>query len=115
MIPPSIAAKEGNLERLKWLMNKDYPWNDSIIDLAAINGHLHILKWIKEYNDSLHYWPYNSTDLVITNSVKYGNIELLVFLFHHGFLVNYLPCVSEAIKHGHHHVVKWLNKNFALY
>ena len=42
------AAKSGQLEELKALRAKNFPWNLSTCLLAASGGHLETLKWARE-------------------------------------------------------------------
>ena len=42
------AAENGHLEVLKWLRENGCPWNEWTCKNAAGNGHLEILKWARE-------------------------------------------------------------------
>jgi hypothetical protein len=41
----TIAATEGQLEVLKWLRENDFPWSERTCNVAAQGGHLEVLQW----------------------------------------------------------------------
>ena len=41
------AAGRGDLEMLKWLRAKGYPWDARACAWAAKGGHLEVLKWLR--------------------------------------------------------------------
>ena len=40
----TLAAGEGQLEILKWLRENDFPWDSETCEFAAMNGHLEVLQ-----------------------------------------------------------------------
>lgn len=42
-----MAALNGDLENLKWLKSNGYKFEPNTLNCAAINGNLEILKWLK--------------------------------------------------------------------
>jgi hypothetical protein len=41
----AVAAENGHLHTLKWLIRNGYVWNENTCIEAAKSGHLHILRW----------------------------------------------------------------------
>ena len=41
------AARSGQLEALKWLREKDAPWDEVTCVCAAMGGHLEVLQWMR--------------------------------------------------------------------
>ena len=40
----TLAAKEEQLEILRWLRENDFPWDSETCEFAAMNGHLEVLQ-----------------------------------------------------------------------
>ena len=56
-----IAAKEGNMDILKWLKENGYNWEPGTCAAAAREGHLEALKWLRENGCE---WDRNSMNAV---------------------------------------------------
>ena len=48
------AAKNGNLENMKWLLENKFPYDELTFSYAAKNGNLENMKWLLENR-----FPYN--------------------------------------------------------
>ena len=46
--PCAAAARNGDLQELKALQAKNFPWNHLTCANAAEHGHLEVLKWARE-------------------------------------------------------------------
>ena len=44
----TLAAEWGRLEILKWLREKNFPWDEETSRRAASGGHLEMLQWARE-------------------------------------------------------------------
>ena len=44
----TLAAGEGQLEILKWLRENDFPWNKCTCRYAVNGWHLEVLQWARE-------------------------------------------------------------------
>ena len=68
------AAKSGQLEELKALRAKNFPWNLSTCQLAASGGHLEVLKWARENG-----WPWDMLTCWETcwRAAEGGHLEVL--------------------------------------
>ena len=64
------AARSGQLEELKALRAKNFPWNLSTCQLAASGGHLEVLQWARENG-----CPWDEE--TCTRAVKGGHLEVL--------------------------------------
>ena len=97
-----IAAKNGHLEMVKYLLKKKKNFSNKAIDYAAENGHLEVVKL-------LHSKRKKGTVDAIDHSSKNGHLEVVKFLFGKGH-----DCTNKAIgwaaKNGHLDVVKYLNE-----
>ena len=66
----AAAARSGQLEELKALRAKNFPWDGLICTNAAKGGHLEVLKWARA-NDC----PLDA--LTCANAAKGGHLEVL--------------------------------------
>jgi len=46
----TMAAQHGQLDILKWLKEKNLPWDEWTTAAAAYAGHLHILQWLRQHD-----------------------------------------------------------------
>lgn len=69
----AIAAYQGDLELLKWLRERDCPWDSKTCESAVRGGHLEILQWIRENG-----CPWDYVTYMIAR--KNGNREILKWL-----------------------------------
>ena len=70
------AARSGNLALLRWLRKeKKFDWNQRtiIINTAAFNGHLHIVKYCMEHRCPIH-------ELACAFAARHGHLDVLKYL-----------------------------------
>ncbi len=86
-----LAAESGQLNILKWTIEKGYysgyDWYSDIFSVAARNGHLGVLKWTRE-----------------------GHLDVLKRARENGYEWSAVTCINAAIK-GHLHILKWAVEN----
>ncbi|KAL3660649.1 hypothetical protein V7S43_014402 [Phytophthora oleae] len=76
-----LAAWNGDLETIQWLMEKYLPEEqvEFVASAAAARGHLNVLLWLHEHH---------------RERVCFGGLEM-----------------TEALRNDHEHIVKWLQEN----
>ena len=101
----SEAADTGNLALVRWLREvKKFDWNDWTINIAAANGHLHIVTYCMEQKCP-------RTKLACANAAKFGHLDILKYLHENGapwdswtcFYArenNHLECLNYAKENG---------------
>ena len=97
------AAKEGQLEILKWLRENDFPWDEKTCRLAAGGGHLEILRWAHSngcpFDKKTRAW-----------AAREGHLEVLQWLRANGCPWNEETCESAA-EGGHLETLQWAHSN----
>ncbi|KAL6051405.1 Ankyrin repeat domain-containing protein [Balamuthia mandrillaris] len=108
------AAKIGNLEMLQWSLallvqsgERVYCWNQVKVCCiaAAAEGHLEILKWLKE--NSKDKWD---EELLFSNAAENGHLPVLQWLQRNGNLRWNERTFKEAILSGQLEVLKWADE-----
>ena len=66
----TLAAGEGQLEILKWLREYDFPWDAGTCTNAALRGHLEVLQWARANGCP---WDHRTC----ANAAEGGHFELL--------------------------------------
>jgi hypothetical protein len=96
----TYAARHGNLTILQWLYTNGGPlFSERTCQLAAIGGHLHILKWLHRYD-----CPVDAS--IFAEAAYYGHVDVLEWA-HTCCPWSSYACASAA-RGGHLHVLKWL-------
>lgn len=128
--PVAMVGSMGNLEILKFLLEKHYPWDINAATYAAGNGHLHILTWAKDNNlalgNSVCCSASNQGHLeilrwslenglpndrwTILNGINSGSIEILECCRLYGLEWDPMFCTFAA-KKGKLDILKWAVKN----
>lgn len=99
-----IAAENGQLRVLMWLrQHKVSPCDYKTCFIAARNGHLKVLKWLRKNNCSWNEWT-------IINAAINGYLKIVKWARENGCPWSELTC-AEAAKNGQLEVLKWLHKN----
>ena len=75
------AAKNGNLENMKWLKENGCPWKKDIFANATKNGNLENMKWLKENGCPWNGWTFAS-------AAEKGNIENMKWLKENGCIIS---------------------------
>jgi hypothetical protein len=99
----AAAARNGDLEALKALLEDGYPWNEKTCAFAAWGGQLEILKWARA-NDC----PWNEE--TCAGAAEGGQLEVLKWACENGCPWNVRTC-SYAAEGGHFETLKWLHEN----
>ena len=90
----ALAAENGQLECLKYLREEaKAPWNSSTAARAAENGHLHILEYLVERK----YDQYN--EFSCSNAAENGHLDCLKYLHE----TAKAPWDSDAVWEAHHY------------
>ena len=97
------AARSGQLEELKALRAKNFPWNLSTCLLAASGGHLETLKWARENGCPWNVWT-------CTYAARGGQLETLKWARENGCPWDEQTCAAAA-EHGQLETLKWAREN----
>lgn len=100
----TFAAYGGKLETLKFLKQKNFPWDYRVLIYAVINGDIDMIKWTL-----MNGCPW--TDVIYSDLVKLDNIEIFDWLYENNYkppqrLIystirqNNLELIIWAINHG---------------
>ena len=88
----AFAAKSGHLECLKYLREEaKAPWTWGTASMAASNGHLHILEYLVERKFDKY------SEFACTRAAKYGHLDCLKYLRE----TAKAPWNSGAVYHAH--------------
>lgn len=96
------AAKNGNLENMKWLKENGCPWDANTFASAAKNGNLDNMKWLKENGCP---WDANT----FANTAEIGNFDNMKWLKENGCPWDERTS-DQAAKNKHNHIVNWLRE-----
>jgi len=127
------AAIYGKLDILIWLESKGRSLNDiPIVANAAENGHLHVLRWMKENNYTIgsnicHYAAKGGHLNVIewatehcfdgggigdyqtqAAAAKYGHLHILKWIHNRAISISVYACINKTVRHGHYETFLWL-------
>ncbi len=106
MVPEDLcsrAADSGSIEMLKFLREKNVPWNEDTCEFAAQAGNLKILKWARD-----HGCPWNEG--TCTSAAYQGNLEILKWARDHGCPWNKDTCAGAA-EGGNLEILKWAREH----
>ena len=99
------AMESGNLDMLKYLKEKGYPWPSGFYEKAAARGYLDILKWLHQNGCPCPTTP--ASFAAATN----GHLSVLLWLYtEHGMKLN-TGHFEAAAEGGHVEVLTWLKEN----
>ncbi len=96
------AAYGGNLDVLKWLYERKFPFNEQVFASCAEKGHLEIMKWLKDNE-----FPYDED--VFASAAFSGSKECLEWLFENGFPYD-ADTFKYAVLNGNRENMEWLLK-----
>ncbi|ALX27659.1 hypothetical protein GMAR_ORF285 [Golden Marseillevirus] len=102
---PLQIARSGDVESFEWLRRNKYPRHREFLEIAAKNGHLSLLKYIKKKAPC--FW--DGFD-VLRESARHGHLHVLLWLERKekGMAKNY--AVAYAARGGHLEILKWLKE-----
>ncbi|KAG7383356.1 hypothetical protein PHYPSEUDO_003736 [Phytophthora pseudosyringae] len=107
-----MAAANGDLESLQWLMESYLPGEflTKAVAAAAANGHLRVLQWLHEQHHDRGYW--GNTEMC--GALTHEHAEVVQWLREHA--VPRAECRVEvmdaAAGAGYLNIVKWLHDEF---
>jgi hypothetical protein len=78
----TIATQNGNLEMLKCVTDK-FVFKDDLCVIAAMYGHLHIIKYFFESHDHCVLAPFGMENMIVA-AASCGQIEILEYIESHG-------------------------------
>lgn len=99
----SCAAGQGNLEILKWFVEKGYVCGKEAIECAIMNGHFHVVEWLYE-NTFI-----DPSSQCLKAAVKSENLEMVKWLYDNNKVVG-IPdpdVMSEAVYHSCFEILKY--------
>ena len=100
----NTALKIGYLELVKYCNVRVINYHHSFEIIAALHGHLHILKWFKtQYNSGCSRWD----EECFANAVLYGDIKILKWLFSNNCPIG-ASAFDNAAETGNLKILKWL-------
>ncbi|WZN65863.1 hypothetical protein HKI87_13g74250 [Chloropicon roscoffensis] len=106
------AASGGCLEALKFLTGREPPRDGRICGFAAREGHLDVLKWLRAQEP-----PCPWGEWTCKAAAEAGHLEVLKWLRAQsppcpweGWGGSRRECREKASKHGHEHIVKWIDQ-----
>jgi hypothetical protein len=104
------AAREGNLDVLKWLIGHGAAHDeDELLKKAAKGGHIHVLEWVMEKIG----WNFenvcDSNDIFDCGIIS-GNLKVVKWLKEHG--CNSEDCEKEAAMSGNIEIFQLVTKNY---
>ena len=99
----TLAAGEGQLEILKWLREYDFPWDAGTCTNAALRGHLEVLQWARANG-----CPWD--EMTVAWAAGRGHLEVLQWARADGCPWNTYTCMFAA-EGGHLEVLQWARAN----
>lgn len=102
----NIAAENGHIDILKWLKENKCPWTDQVCAYAAANNHLVVLKWLAENNCPWNVWAY-------AWAAENGHLKVLKFLKEKGCPWSYYSwwISAHSVRVRDPEVLLWLKEN----
>ncbi|CAL6398361.1 unnamed protein product [Bathycoccus prasinos] len=97
------AARQGNLEMVKYCVANQCPINVFACAFAAFNGHLEVLKYLRE--EAKAPWDYDTADWAAKN----GHLHILEYLVERKYDLFGYACWYAA-EHGHFDCLKYLHE-----
>jgi len=109
----NCAVKHGQLAAMIWLNDRGFPFSvRRICCMAAENGHLNILQWLKlnengNVNGGYCRWEDTTPTDVCSTAAKGGHFHILKWASENGGLCDSETCANAAEK-GRLDILKWL-------
>lgn len=99
----SMAACSGSLELVKWLREKQCPWNVTTTESAACGGNVELLEWLVMNGCPIDY------DRCAYSASETGSLGILQWLNTNGYKITPpLPAINAS--HGHLEVLQWMKE-----
>lgn len=106
------AATHGHLAVLKWLRERECPWDEKVAAEAAVRGHIHILEYALDNNvpmgDST---PVSTTPMgtLVQKAAKHGRMECVRWLHFHKKCALTPAVYNAAAYSANLELLKWLD------
>jgi hypothetical protein len=100
-----IAVRGGTAEALQFLHTQGYGWSISTCAVAAKYGHLHLLQWLREKEQSC---PWDKSTCAM--AAWGGYLRILQWARENGCSWSSCTC-NQAASQGHLHVLQWAHEN----
>ncbi|KAG2793729.1 hypothetical protein PC111_g22916, partial [Phytophthora cactorum] len=98
------AARNGDLEMVRWLCEVRGEWSPYAAVLAASGGHLEVLEWLRT-----NLFSSSSSSISMDNAASGGHLDVLQWLQNHsGYATQ--GAMNKAATSGHLEVVQWLHE-----
>ncbi|WZN63634.1 putative ankyrin repeat protein [Chloropicon roscoffensis] len=105
----AYAARGGHLDVLKFLRAQDppCPWDEWTCANAVQGGHLEVLKWARAQEPPC---PWDAMTCAL--AAKEGHLDVLKWARSQDPPCTWIrvECISEAMRHGHLHIVTWIDQ-----
>ena len=98
----AVAAEQGNLPLLKWLKEHKCVWTFEVCDMAASNGYLEILQYARANGCD---WGANTC----AKASAGGHLEILKWCIENDCRFEEIKNFAAAAEHGHLHVIEYLH------
>ena len=98
-----LAAKNGHLEVLKYLRSAGCPWDKWVCNYAAKHGHLEVLKYVRSSG-------YPCDVCVCIDAAQNGHLEVLKYARKSGCPWDSRVC-DYAARNGHLEILRWAVDN----
>jgi ankyrin repeat protein len=102
------AVEKGNLHCVRYLLSSLEDWGywlDTLIEWAALNGHLDIVIWL--HFNKTEGCPYKAMDMAAAN----GHLDIVIWLHFNRTEGCTTSAMDNAAANGHLEVVKFLHEN----
>ena len=117
-----VAAENGHLEILKWLIEYDCPIDVQTVEAAAAAGHIHILSWIKDnmkqwsiVHDCLNQMRPAWSFFVGAAAAGDGKLDVLKWAKDNECDWQHNNTFSQAAGYGNLEILKWMKDNGATF
>jgi hypothetical protein len=100
----NAAARQGNLEMVKYCVANECPIDEMACEYAASEGHLEVLKYLREEAKA----PWDSR--TATFAAKYGHLHILEYLVERKFDQHSEAACVLAAREGHLDCLKYLHE-----
>ncbi|EFA75986.1 hypothetical protein PPL_10564 [Heterostelium album PN500] len=103
---PSVAAKQGNLQLLEYLLEVGELFSGEELSLVVVNRHFHLVGYFLE-----KFGQSQNLDSALCACAEHGHLELFQQIYEYGDDYNDWSKIGDvAFKHKNFDIAKWLNE-----